>query len=145
MRRRPSEECGQSGLSPFVVNDQFESGQLSWCWQGCARSTIPASTMLTLVDVPLVSAAPSARCSTGIGRPRARRPARAWRNAGHPSWLTLPFDKIRAADPQRGAKPIIRAHVSAAGDVEIRTKVPFSMWIPRKTTNVSFTSARSRH
>jgi len=35
------------------------------------------------------------------------------------------FDKIRAADPQRGAKPITRAHVSAAGDVEVEDEGAF--------------------
>lgn len=39
---------------------------------------------------------------------------------GHPVLLARQlFDPIRHADPSRGAKPIVRAHASAAGDVAV--------------------------
>ena len=45
---------------------------------------------------------------------------------GHPVLIDRSlFDEIRAADPQRGVKPIIRAHVSAAGDVEVEDEGAF--------------------
>ena len=39
---------------------------------------------------------------------------------GHPVLIDRRlFDAIRQADPEQGAKPVIRAHASAAGDVEV--------------------------
>ena len=36
------------------------------------------------------------------------------------------FAKLRTADPQTGAKPVIRAHTSADGDVEVED--PGAFW-----------------
>jgi CTP:molybdopterin cytidylyltransferase MocA len=46
---------------------------------------------------------------------------------GHPVLIDRSlFDAIRSADPRRGVKPLIRAHVSAAGDVEVEDEGAFS-------------------
>ena len=112
-----------SGLSArFVVNDQYESGQLSSVLAGLGAIDRPgvSAMLMTLVDVPLVSLATVRgvleRYRT-TGAPVVR-PVSGGRH-GHPVLIDRSlFNAIRAADPQQGAKPIIRAHVSEAGDVE---------------------------
>jgi len=119
-----------SGLSPrFVVNEQFESGQLSSVLAGLRAIDRPGvnAMLMTLVDVPLVSAATVRAVLDRYRTTRAPvvRPVRGALH-GHPVLIDRSlFDKIRAADPQRGAKPIIRAHVSAAGDVEVEDEGAF--------------------
>jgi len=120
----------RSGLSPrFVVNEQFESGQLSSVLAGLRAIDRPGvnAMLMTLVDVPLVSAATVRAVLDRYRTTRAPvvRPVRGALH-GHPVLVDRSlFDKIRAADPQRGAKPIIRAHVSAAGDVEVEDEGAF--------------------
>jgi molybdenum cofactor cytidylyltransferase len=120
----------QSGLSPrFVVNEQFESGQLSSVLAGLRAIDRPGvnAMLMTLVDVPLVSAATVRAVLDRYRTTRAPvvRPVRGALH-GHPVLIDRSlFDKLRAADPQRGAKPIIRAHVSAAGDVEVEDEGAF--------------------
>ena len=87
----------------------------------------PVTDAHTLVDVPLVSAATVRAVLDRYRTTRAPvvRPVRGALH-GHPVLVDRSlFDKIRAADPQRGAKPIIRAHVSAAGDVEVEDEGAF--------------------
>lgn len=121
----------QSGLSPrFIVNEQYESGQLSSMLAGlCAIDRPGVNAMLmTLVDVPLVSAA-TVRAVLERYRTTHAPVVRPVRGAlhGHPVLIDRSlFNEIRAADPRRGAKPIIRAHVSAAGDVEVNDEGAFT-------------------
>jgi molybdenum cofactor cytidylyltransferase len=121
----------QSGLSPrFVVNEQYESGQLSSVLAGLRAIDRPGvnAMLMTLVDVPLVSAA-TVRAVLERYRTTHAPVVRPVRGAlhGHPVLIDRSlFDEIRAADPRRGAKPIIRAHVSAAGDVEVDDEGAFS-------------------
>jgi CTP:molybdopterin cytidylyltransferase MocA len=114
----------RSGLAArMVFNPHYASGQLSSVLAGLTAVDRPGvrAMLLTLVDVPLV--APSTvravldRFDT-TGAPIVR-PVQGSRH-GHPVAIgrTL-FAAIRAADPQVGAKPIVRGHVSAAGDVEV--------------------------
>ena len=120
----------QSGLSPrFVVNEQYESGQLSSVLAGLRAIDRPGVTamLMTLVDVPLVSVA---TVRAVLERYRATRApvVRPVGGAlhGHPELLDrVQFDEIRAADPRRCAKSVIRAHVSAAGDVEVADEGAF--------------------
>jgi len=113
-----------SGLSPrFIVNEQYESGQLSSMLAGLRAIDRPGvnAMLMTLVDVPLVSTA-TVRAVLERYRTTHAPVVRPVRGAlhGHPVLIDRSlFNEIRAADPQRGAKPIIRAHVSAAGDVEV--------------------------
>jgi molybdenum cofactor cytidylyltransferase len=121
----------QSGLSlRFVVNEQFESGQLSSVLAGLRAIDRPGvnAMLMTLVDVPLVSAA-TVRAVLQRYRSTSAPVVRPVRGAlhGHPVLIDRSlFDEIRAADPRSGMKPVIRAHVSAAGDVEVEDEGAFS-------------------
>jgi molybdenum cofactor cytidylyltransferase len=121
----------QSGLSPrFIVNEQYESGQLSSMLAGLRAIDRPGvnAMLMTLVDVPRVSAA-TVRAVLERYRTTHAPVVRPVRGAlhGHPVLIDRSlFNEIRAADPQRGAKPIIRAHVSAAGDVEVDDEGAFT-------------------
>jgi molybdenum cofactor cytidylyltransferase len=77
--------------------------------------------VLALVDAPLFSAATVRALvrrfhETGVPVVRAVRGS----EHGHPVLIGRQlFGAIRQADPSAGAKPIVRAHASAAGDVTI--------------------------
>ena len=113
-----------SGLmARLVVNADYEQGQLSSVLTGLRAIDRPGvnAMLLTLVDAPFVSAE---TVRAVVQRYRAVhapivRPVRGAEH-GHPVLIDRSlFDAIRAADPASGAKPIVRAHVSAAGDVAI--------------------------
>jgi molybdenum cofactor cytidylyltransferase len=84
--------------------------------------------LLTLVDVPLVSAA---TVSAVIDRFRETgapivRPVHGPRH-GHPVLVSRAlFRELWTADRSEGVKPIVRAHVSAAGDVEVDDEGAFT-------------------
>jgi len=76
---------------------------------------------MTLVDVPLVHASTVRAVVDRYRQTRARvvRPVRCGEH-GHPVLIDRAlFEAIRHADPASGAKPVIRANVSAAGDVPV--------------------------
>jgi CTP:molybdopterin cytidylyltransferase MocA len=106
-----------------VVNSAYESGQLSSLLAGLQIVDRPGVTamLLTLVDVPLVSADTIRKV---IARYRATgapvvRPVDGDRH-GHPVLIDRRlFDAIRRSDPLTGAKPVVRAHASPAGDVPV--------------------------
>jgi molybdenum cofactor cytidylyltransferase len=106
-----------------VVNDAYDGGQFSSVLAGLDAIDRPgvAGMLLTLVDVPLVS---PATVRAVVDRHRATgapivRPVRGSEH-GHPVFIDRSlFAALRAADPSTGAKPVVRAHVSAAGDVEV--------------------------
>jgi molybdenum cofactor cytidylyltransferase len=114
----------ESGVAArFVVNDAYRSGQLSSVLRGLNAVDRPGvrAMLMTLVDVPLV-APPTIRAV--IDRYRAThapivRPVRGDEH-GHPVLVDRSlFSLLRSADPAIGAKPIIRAHVTPAGDVSV--------------------------
>lgn len=121
-------ELVQSGLATHVAfNAGYEAGQLSSVLSGldCAEALDATreceAVVLGLVDAPFV-AAETVRAV--IGRyletgAQVVRPVHAARH-GHPVLIdrTL-FDLLRRADPQRGAKLVVRAHVSRSGDVDV--------------------------
>ena len=114
----------------FVVNPQYDRGQLSSLVVGLGVVDRPgiAATLVTLVDVPLVSVATVRaviECYRRTGAPVVR-PTSSSRH-GHPLLIdrTL-FSELRAADPIAGAKPIVRAHASAAGDLPIDDEGAFT-------------------
>jgi molybdenum cofactor cytidylyltransferase len=117
-------EFAKSGLAArFVENREYERGQLSSIVAGLAAVDRPGvqATLVTLVDVPLVTAA-TVRividCYTRTHAPVVR-PTRGAVH-GHPLLLDRSlFDPIRRADPAVGMKPIVRAHATPAGDVPI--------------------------
>ena len=107
----------------FVENPDYESGQLSSLVTGLDAADGPdvSAVLMTLVDVPLVTAATVRavvdqylRTSVAIVRPTRGN------EHGHPILIDRSvFDELRRADRTIGAKPIVRAHASAAGDIPI--------------------------
>ena len=119
-----------SGLpARFVVNREYDRGQLSSLLAALAVIDRPGvvAALVTLVDVPLVS---TTTVRAVIDRYRQThapivRPTSGSRH-GHPLLIDRSlFDELRAADPQRGAKPIVRAHASPDGDVDVTDEGAF--------------------
>ena len=120
-----------SGLpARFVVNPQYDRGQLSSLVVGLGVVDRPgiAATLVTLVDVPVVSVATVRAvidCYRRTGVPVVR-PTSGTRH-GHPLLISRTlFSELRAADPIAGAKPIVRAHASAAGDLPVDDEGAFT-------------------
>jgi len=120
-----------SGLAArFVNNREYDRGQLSSLVAGINAIDRPGvvAALVTLVDVPLVSAA---TVRAVIDRYRAVhvpvvRPTSGTRH-GHPLLIDrVLFDRIRQADPVAGPKPIVRAHASPAGDLPIADEGAFT-------------------
>jgi len=114
----------------LVVNREYDRGQLSSLVAGLGLVDRPgvSAVLVTLVDAPLVSAA---TVRAVIDRYRATgapivRPTSGPRH-GHPLLIDRSlFGELRAADPASGAKPVVRAHASAEGDVEIEDEGAFA-------------------
>ena len=107
----------------FVLNADFARGQLSSVLAGLRAIDRPgvAGLLLTLVDVPLVSAATvrAVLAHQRLTRAPIVRPTGGGRH-GHPVFIDRSlFDALRGADPAQGVKPVVRAHASAAGDVPV--------------------------
>jgi len=120
----------ESGLpARFVLNPNYDRGQLTSLVAGLDVVDRPGTTatLVTLVDVPLVS---SATVRTVIDRYRAThapvvRPTSGTRH-GHPLLIDRSlFNALRTADPAAGSKPIVRAHASSEGDVPIEDEGAF--------------------
>lgn len=114
----------------FVRNPDLSRGQLSSILAGLRAIDRPgvAAMLLTLVDVPLVNAATVRAVVDHYRRTRAPivRPASGSRH-GHPVLIDRSvFGALRTADPAAGAKPIIRAHATAAGDLAIDDEGAFA-------------------
>jgi molybdenum cofactor cytidylyltransferase len=113
-----------SGLQArFVVNEQYDRGQLSSLLTGLAVIDRPGTVgaLVTLVDVPLVSASTVRTVLDTYRRTHAPivRPTSGARH-GHPLLIDRSvFAELRAADPESGAKAIVRAHASLLGDVRV--------------------------
>ena len=130
-----------------VENPAYEQGQLSSLLAGLRVVDRPGvvAALVTLVDVPLVSEATVRAVVDRYRQTHAPvvRPVRGDEH-GHPVLVDRSlFDAIRRADPSQGAKPVIRANVSAAGDVEIADAGAFADFdtpedynrLPRSTTS----------
>jgi len=120
-----------SGLpARFVVNANYDRGQLSSLLAGLAVIDRPGVTaaLVTLVDVPLVAAS---TVRAVVDRYRTShapvvRPTSGTRH-GHPLLIDRSlFDELRRADPAEGSKPVVRAHASAAGDLEVADEGAFT-------------------
>jgi molybdenum cofactor cytidylyltransferase len=118
------EAVEQSGLGArCVLNADYVQGQLSSIKAGLDavdRAEVEA-VLLALVDAPLFDAS-TVRALVerfdATGRPVVR--AVHGGAHGHPVLIGRSlFAQIGQADPDRGAKPIVRAHASAEGDVEV--------------------------
>jgi CTP:molybdopterin cytidylyltransferase MocA len=126
-----SEELGRPDVGArVIVNAEYESGQLSSILAGLRAIDRPGVTamLMTLVDVPLVSAETVRAVLMRYRSTSAPvvRPVNGARH-GHPVLLdrTL-FGLLRGADPTTGAKPIVRAHASQAGDLEVSDEGAFT-------------------
>lgn len=121
-----------AALSPLVrmvANPDYELGQLSSLVAGLRHVDRPGvvAALVTLVDVPMVE--PSTVRAV-LDRYRATaapvvRPVNGSRH-GHPIVIDRSlFPSLESADPAAGAKAIIRAHASKAGDVEVSDEGAF--------------------
>ena len=123
--------CAASGLpARFVVNPEYDRGQWSSLVAGLAVVDRPgiAAALVTLVDVPLVSAATVRAVIDCYRRSHAPvvRPTSGARH-GHPLLIDRSlFPELRAADPSTGVKPVVRAHASPAGDLAITDEGAFA-------------------
>jgi len=107
----------------FAINRDFDKGQLSSLVAGLNAIDRPGviAALVTLVDVPLVSAATVRAVVDRYRRTRAPivRPVAGGRH-GHPVLIDRAlFDQFRAADPALGANVVVRQHISAQGEVEV--------------------------
>jgi molybdenum cofactor cytidylyltransferase len=114
----------------FVVNADYDRGQLSSLLAGLTVVDRPGITaaLVTLVDVPLVSAGTVRAVLESYRRTHAPivRPTSGARH-GHPLLIDRSlFNALRAADPGVGAKPVIRAYASPAGDIDIADEGAFT-------------------
>ena len=106
----------------FIVNPKFEDGQLSSLVAGLDAVDRKAdAALVTLVDLPMFEAATVQAVIDRYRQTHAPivRPVAGGRH-GHPILVSREiFDEIRAANPAAGAKPIVRRHATAAGDVDV--------------------------
>jgi molybdenum cofactor cytidylyltransferase len=126
----------------LVMNPDYDRGQLSSILAGLNVVDRPgvAATLITLVDVPLVSADTVRAVVDCYRRTHALvvRPTSGARH-GHPLLIDRAlFSALRAAEPGAGAKPVVRAHASAAGDlpiadegafIDIDTEAEYRKWV----------------
>ena len=128
---RVSEALSQLEPPPRIVwNPEYESGQLSSILAGLRAIDRPGVTamLLTLVDVPLVSA-DTVRAVLSRYRTTSAAVVRPVSGSlhGHPVLIDRQlFPQLRAADPVSGAKPIVRSHASSAGDVDVDDEGAFT-------------------
>jgi molybdenum cofactor cytidylyltransferase len=120
-----------SGLpARFVHNPEYDRGQLSSLVAGLSVVDRPgvSATLVTLVDVPLVSTDTVRTVVDCYRRTHAPivRPTSGTRH-GHPILVDRSlFDPLRAADLAVGAKPIVRAHASPSGDIAVNDEGAFT-------------------
>jgi len=121
----------ESGLpARFVVNHDYDRGQLSSMLVGLNTIDRPgvSAALVTLVDVPFVSSATVRAVLDGYRRTGAPivRPTAGGRH-GHPLLIDRSlFGALRSADLSAGAKPVVRAHASAGGDIAIDDEGAFA-------------------
>ena len=107
----------------IVDNPDYEHGQLTSLLAGLRAINASSATavLVTLIDVPLVSAA-TVRTLIAVRHERAApvvRPVSKGRH-GHPVIFGRElFDELQRADPARGAKPVVRAHAADMVEVPI--------------------------
>jgi molybdenum cofactor cytidylyltransferase len=124
------ESLSATGLrARFVVNRNYDRGQLSSIVAGLGVVDRPGvvAALVTLVDVPFVSSSTVRAVLECYHRTHAPivRPTSGTRH-GHPLLVDRSlFNALRTADPAAGAKPVVRAHASAAGDIPIADEGAF--------------------
>jgi molybdenum cofactor cytidylyltransferase len=109
-----------------VENPRYEDGQLSSLLVGLAaveqRHDNVEAVMVTLVDLPLISAATvRAVRDAFVANPGAPlvRPRHGERH-GHPVIFNRSiFGELRRSDPSKGAKPVVHAHAAEEMNVDV--------------------------
>jgi molybdenum cofactor cytidylyltransferase len=114
----------------FVMNAAYDRGQLTSLVTGINAVDRPgvSAALVTLVDVPLVSAATVRAVLERYraAKPPIVRPTSPPRH-GHPLLIDRSlFDALRRADPAAGAKSVVRAHASPDGDLPIADEGAFT-------------------
>ena len=126
----------------IVDNPDWAQGQLTSLLAGLRSiDTAHASgVLMTLVDVPLVTAA-TVRSLIAVQRERNAPIVRPVSNGrhGHPVIFGRAlFDELQRADPASGAKPVVRAHAAEMIEVpvddegaftDIDTREDYERWI----------------
>jgi molybdenum cofactor cytidylyltransferase len=113
----------------IVDNPDHEQGQLTSLLAGLRAIDVARATaaLVTLIDVPLVSAA-TVRTLLAAQRERDApivRPVSSGRH-GHPVIFGRAlFAELYAADPSHGAKPVVRAHTADMIEVPIHDEGAF--------------------
>jgi molybdenum cofactor cytidylyltransferase len=126
-----AQNFSESGLpARFVVNREYDRGQLSSMLAGLHAIDRPgiSAVLMTLVDVPAVKAATVRAVidSYRITHAPIVRPTSGARH-GHPLLIDRSvFAALRAADPETGAKPFVRAHASSSGDIAVDDEGAFT-------------------
>jgi molybdenum cofactor cytidylyltransferase len=118
----------------FVHNPEWSMGQLTSLLTALDRVSgagagdgVLEAVMMTLVDVPLVSETTCRRVLAAWRATRAPivRPAQRHRH-GHPVIFDRAiFDELRRADPQQGAKAVVRMHELDIVNVEVDDEYAF--------------------
>ena len=114
----------------IVDNPDYDQGQLTSLLAGlraidAARAT---AALVTLIDVPLVSAA-TVRTLIAAQRERGAPIVRPVSNGrhGHPVIFGRDlFGELQRADPAQGAKPVVRAHAAEMIEVPIDDEGAFT-------------------
>jgi CTP:molybdopterin cytidylyltransferase MocA len=120
----------QSDLSVrTVLNPAYAAGQFSSMLAGLAAVERPDldAVMLALVDAPLFSAS-TVRALVERFEDTHAPVVRAVRGDqhGHPVLIARAlFDAVRRSDPGQGAKPVVRGHATAEGDVAVDDRGAF--------------------
>ena len=114
----------------LVRNRSPEEGQLSSLLVALPTVDHPQvrAVVVTLVDLPLISVSIVRAVLDGYRRTGAPlvRPERDGRH-GHPVLFDRSlFDELRAADPEHGAKPVVRAHAAQGLDVPTKDDGAFT-------------------
>lgn len=114
----------------IVDNPDYEQGQLTSLLAGLRAIDAERATaaLITLIDVPLVSAA-TVRTLIAAQREHDAPVVRPVSNGrhGHPVIFgrTL-FAELERADPAHGAKPVVRAHAAAMIEVPVDDEGAFT-------------------
>jgi molybdenum cofactor cytidylyltransferase len=110
-------------VARFVENDHADAGQLSSVLAGLEAADAPGTRglLVTPVDAPLIAAETVAALLGAFessGAPIVRAVYRG--RHGHPVVFSRAvFDDLRRADPDVGAKAVLRAHEHAIVNVEV--------------------------
>lgn len=114
----------------IVDNPDFEQGQLTSLLAGLRAIDLSRATaaLVTLIDVPLVSAA-TVRTLIAAQRERGAPVVRPVSNGrhGHPVIFGRAlFQELLDADPAHGAKPVVRGHAAEMIEVPIHDEGAFT-------------------